>query len=230
MNIKDSNEKSFRVHVFGSSIERVKPDVALVNLEITRVGKHPRDAFQHVHEVSQNVLSFLNEVGIDDIGSSQISLSKSFRNKYTAFVSLHLLLRNLDQLENILTDVVDIGARQVNFVQFQTSKLKEIRANARRQAVKAAREKAELYCNAAGAKLGPVIYIKDVNPDKLLDLKWGQRFNRGMKLGIEHGASELAAPRQTLVDDDGALHAFDPASIVVGAAVEIDFEIVKESV
>jgi hypothetical protein len=105
-----------------------------------------------------------------------------------------LLLRNLDQLEDILTDVVDTGARQVNFVEFQTSKLKEIRANARRQAVKAAREKAELYCNAAGAKLGPVIYIEDVNPDNLFDVKRGQSISKGMSLGISHEVREDTAP------------------------------------
>ena len=227
MDRKQSIEKLFYVHVFGSSIVRVKPDTALVNLTIRRTRKHPREAFQQVHEVLKNVLSFLTDSGIDDVGSSQISLSESYRNKYTAFTSLHVLLRSFDKLEDILTNVVEIGADQVNFVHLQTSRLKKIRANARKQAVKAAHEKAELYCNAAGVKLGPVIYIKDINPDKLFETKWGQRISQGMSLGIIHGVKEGNAPIQTLDNGEGLVHAFDPASIVVGAAVEIDFEIIK---
>ena len=48
-----------------------------------------------------------------------------------------------------------------------------------------------------------------------------------MSLGIIHGVKEGNAPIQTLDDGEGLVHAFDPASIVVGAAVEIDFEIIK---
>jgi hypothetical protein len=45
--------------------------------------------------------------------------------------------------------------------------LKELRADARKQAVVAAREKAELYCREAGVAVGKVIAIEDSNPDQL---------------------------------------------------------------
>ncbi|MFJ6770201.1 SIMPL domain-containing protein [Kitasatospora sp. NPDC091257] len=42
-----------------------------------------------------------------------------------------------------------------------------MRAKARTAAVAAAREKAALYAEAAGARLGPVIHIKDIDSDQL---------------------------------------------------------------
>ena len=46
------------------------------------------------------------------------------------------------------------GANELTSVTFQTTRLKEVRADARRRAVAAAREKAELYCSAAGVSAG----------------------------------------------------------------------------
>ncbi len=44
---------------------------------------------------------------------------------------------------------------------------KELRAQARTAAVAAAREKAVLYTEAAGVRLGPVVHIQDVDSDQL---------------------------------------------------------------
>jgi uncharacterized protein YggE len=70
--------------------------------------------------------------------------------------------------------------------------------------VVAARQKAELYCQAAGVALGSVLHVQDVNPNEL----------RG---GESNTTSEASS------DDEGPPRAFDPNSIAVGAAVKITF-------
>jgi len=76
-------------------------------------------------------------------------------------------LRELDTLETVLVNVVEAGANQVDGVEFDVSTKKELRAQARTAAVAAAREKAVLYTEAAGVRLGPVVHIQDVDSDQL---------------------------------------------------------------
>jgi uncharacterized protein YggE len=99
-----------------------------------------------------------------------------------------------------------VDERVPEVVDMQTTQLKEVRARARRQAVLAAREKAELYCSAANVKLGAVLHIEDVNPNTL----------RGYEGHVQ---------REMPVEDVGDLRAFDPGSIAVSAAVMLSFQI-----
>jgi uncharacterized protein YggE len=101
--------------------------------------------------------------------------------------------------------VVDAGVNEIGLVEFRTTRLKEYRAEARRRAVAAAREKAEIYCRAAGVSLGAVVSLEDVNPGVL----------RGT--GESHTSSEASS------DDAGPDRALAPGSIVVGAAVSVVF-------
>lgn len=204
----------FGITVFGSSIVRSEPDIASLTFAVSRLAQHPKDAFHDARTGAQTVRTYLAHANMTEVGSSRINLSQSFRyiggeqrfEGYLAKVSFHVLLRDLDRLEEVTAGVVEAGANEVHGLEFQTSRLKDIRAEARQRAVVAAREKAELYCTAAEVQLGRVIHIEDVNPDTL----------RGR---------EGHVVRETQPDDEGTLGAFDPGSIIVGAAVLVAFEI-----
>ncbi|APR81922.1 Periplasmic immunogenic protein [Minicystis rosea] len=122
---------------------------------------------------------------------------------YAAHVGFEIILRDLDRVEQILVGVVAAGANEISSVDFQTTKLREHRTEARQQAVSAAREKAKVYCDAAGVMLGRVLHIEDVNPESLTGMREGHAQNK------------------VSVADDEALtiSALDPSSIVIAAAV-----------
>lgn len=210
-------EQLSRINVFGSSIVRTSPDIASLVFAVTRIAQHPKDAFREAHTGAQGVRTFLAQAQVNDVGSSRVTLTQTFRYTggesrfigYTAKVAFHVLLHDLDQMENVLSGIVDAGANEINAVALQTSRLKELRAEARRRAIAAAREKAVNYCTAAGVALGSVIHIQDINPDTL----------RGQE-GHSARESEPAS------DDEQPLRAFDPGSITVGGAVVVTFEIV----
>lgn len=205
----------FGITAFGSSILRMEPDIASLTFAVTRLAQHPKDAFQEARAGAESIRAFLARVGVDDIGSSRVTLSQTFRYTggeqrfvgYTAETVFRVLLHDLSRMEEVLIGIVDAGANEVRAVELQTSRLKEIRAEARRRAVSAAREKAENYANAAGVTLGPVIHIEDVNPDRILSRQEG------------HVAREARS------DDDQPAHAFDPGSVTIGGAVIVAFEI-----
>ena len=204
----------FGISVFGSSIVRIEPDIVSLNFSVSRVQQHPKESFREVRKAAQDVRKFLSQANVSEMGSSRVSISPSFRYingeqkfvGYTAKITFHVLLRQLDGMEDVISGIIDAGVNELTSVEFQTTRLKEVRSEARRKAVEAAREKAENYCNAAGVSLGKIIHIKDVNPDTLQ---------------VRDGH----VTRETQPDDNGEIRVFDPGSITVAAAVVLAFEI-----
>ena len=91
-------------------------------------------------------------------------------------------------------------------VDFDVAGTGDLRAEARRQAVAAARDKAALYAEAAGVRLGPVVHIDDVDPESA-----GAERDRGHGMGGEASAEDLA-----------------PGHVVVSAAVIVGFSIAHD--
>jgi uncharacterized protein len=204
----------YGISVFGSAIVRVVPDVVVISFSVSQVKPHPKEAFEAVRDAAQKVQTFLNNAQIKDAGSSRINLKEDYRYVsgeskffgYRTTVDFRLILTDLNRVEEILAGIVDAGANRIDSVSFQTTKLKELRAEARRQAIVAAREKADNYCQAAGVELGDVIHIEDVNPDQL------QR-------NVGHTREEMS------LEDDGETQAFDPNSIVIAGTVLVAYKI-----
>lgn len=214
MQIEQAIRTPFGINAFGSAIIRVDPDIASLNFAVSRLEQQPKEAFRVAHLGARAVRDFLTQAKIKDVGASRITLSQTSRYSngetrfvgYTARVAFHIVINDLDSIEEILIGIIEAGANQITSVDFQTSRLKELRAEARRRAIQAAHEKAENYCGAAGIKLGPIIHIEDINPAML-------------------SRQEGHVTRETPPDDEGTPGAFNPESIVVGGAALVAFEI-----
>jgi hypothetical protein len=126
---------------------------------------------------------------------------------YEARTSLSVRLTGLRRFEWILAGVVQAGANQIQGTEFQTTRLLELRAQARRGAFAAARRKGELYAEEAGVRLGEVLHVEDVNPD-------------GIRGRESHGADA-----SSLESEGDALKPSTPGSIQVQAAVQVMFAI-----
>jgi uncharacterized protein len=205
----------YGIAVFGSAISRVEPDIASLNFAVSRLESQPEDAFSRIREDAQKVRTYLLQNGVTDIAASRVTLEASFAytgnnqkkfEGYRARIEFSVLLHNLDQVDDILTGVIGAGVNELRSTSFQTSRLKDIRADARRRAIQAAREKAELYCEAAGVILRSVLHIEDANPEML----------RG-----SHESYTSTEPQS----DDETVRAIDPGSITVGAAVRVAYSI-----
>jgi len=110
---------------------------------------------------------------------------------------------NLDDVQSLLVDLVAAGANEIDAVEFDVTGKGELRAQARRQAVGAARRKAELYAEAAAVRLGAVLHIEDVDPDHV-----------GTERYRSHGVGGAASPEDLA-----------PGHVVVSAAVILGFSI-----
>jgi uncharacterized protein YggE len=213
--VMNSSRMPAGVKVFGFSALRVVPDSALIVVAIFRLAKEPKEAFASARRGAQAVQACLQKAGIKDFGSSRVTLTQEFRlsageNKsigYQARIDYSIILRNLDQTEELLAGLIEAGANELTSIVFQTTRLREIRADARRHAITAAREKADIYCSAAGVTAGKVLAIEDVNPGSLS--------------GLEEGNIQQETP----AEESGSMKTINQGAITVSAAVNVIYEI-----
>jgi uncharacterized protein len=130
---------------------------------------------------AENAVKYLKQNGVKsaNIQTGNISVRPEFEYNpetgqsenvkfYVVTRQLEFKLTNPDKFDDLVTGLVESGVNYVNEVRFNSTKIREHRDEARRQAVRAAREKATLMTNELGAKLGKVILIsegfQDYNP------------------------------------------------------------------
>jgi uncharacterized protein YggE len=208
------------VRVFGSAVVRVSPDTASIVVAVSRTEQKPEAAFTKARQGAQAVSAYLHGAGVEDFGSSRITLSQEFRYAngeqrfigYQAKIAFTVVLRDMDQVDRLLSGLIGAGANELTSVTFQTTRLKELRAEARRRAVGAAWEKAQLYCDAAGVTLGAVVAIEDQNPEVLTGRSEGHVYMEPLP-----------------VDDTGDPSAIDPGAITVGAAVKVLYRLAERA-
>jgi uncharacterized protein YggE len=203
------------VTVFGSATNRVQPDLVSIRGSVSCVEQKPADAFSKARQTAASVQSYLSRLKIAEFGVSRAALNRQVQYVqggqkfagYQAWISFRISSKELDRADEIAEGLVNAGMNEIESFSFETSKLKEERAKARRMAVDAAIEKAQIYCSAAGVALGRVIRIEDTNP---------------MRVQNEMGRGHHALPTD---DDDGDGGPLDPSLIEISGAVFVTFEI-----
>jgi uncharacterized protein len=124
---------------------------------------------------------------------------------------MQICVHDVETLEALLTELFDSGANQLGGVQLGTSKLVELRKQAREQALAAAREKAESAARALGQRLGRPLKIDEGGDGQLFGMYGRQQFANYM------GNNDTRAV---------AGETMAPGKIKVEAAVAVTFELV----
>ncbi|GAA4228396.1 SIMPL domain-containing protein [Actinomadura meridiana] len=200
------------VSAHGTASVRRKPDLVRVRFKVVRLEQTPSRAFEAANDAVQAVRRTLREHGVEDaaVDSSRLGLKSSWsygtKRKllgYECVAAFSVESHALDDVQSLLVDLVAVGAHEIEEVAFDVRGKRELRAEARRRAVTAAREKAELYAEAVGVRLGDVVHIEDVNPDSL-----------GVERYRSHSSVDVASEQDLA-----------PGSIVVSAAVILGFSL-----
>lgn len=218
-------ENPYGISVFGSAVLKVAPDSVLINSAVTRIAQNAAEAFSEAKKGAHAVAEFLRRSNVDDFGTSRISLTSEYRfigseqrfQGYRASVGFAIKITKLEILEPVMTGIVEAGANDIRSIQFQSSDLKDFRSQARVRAVQAAKEKAANYAQAAGASVGKLIHIQDVNP------RQAQPSGHDMLRG--GGASGQDQATSDIEESTSGKQSLDPSTIEVAAAVLVAFEL-----
>jgi uncharacterized protein YggE len=209
-------ERPWGITAFSSASVQAPPDLARLRFRVSRVQQTPAQSFAAASEAVSEVRRALREHRVPDgsVQRSQLTLASawSYGNErkflgYQCQASFVVESRELDGVQQLLVDVVAAGANEIQGMSFDVIDKPALRAEARKEAVAAARRKAQLYADAAGVRLGVVLHIDDVDPEKL-----GEGAYRSHSSARSESSGEDLAPGHVVVS----------AAVILGFAIAHD--------
>lgn len=166
-----------QITVMGTGERSAVPDVATVTTGVVSQAKTAGEALSTNSQAMAAVLKALKDAGIAerDIQTSNFSIQPQYPSYdstritppeiagYQVSNQVSVRLRDVAKLGPVLDALVAAGSNNVSGVSFAIDKPEPLLNEARAEAVKNARAKAELYAEAAGVKLGRVIEISEAS-------------------------------------------------------------------
>lgn len=149
------------------------PDVATITLGASGRGETAILAMNATSKAVDVILDRLAGLKIEarDIQTTQLHVGEQSRwdrdreeNVFTGYLATNTVqvrVRNLDQIGDLLSAVLDDGANELRNLSFGLQHPREVEDEARRRAVADAMGRAALYAGAAGVPLGDILSIKD---------------------------------------------------------------------
>jgi len=190
-----------------------RPDMAIINLGVVRQAKTARKAVSANNAAMTKIIAAVRSTGLDekDIQTSGFSVRPLYthfpRSKnqpqrppkisgYSVSNNLAVTIRNLKSVGSVLDAVVSAGSNQIGGIRFSIQNPKPLRDEARRKAVKDAIDKAKLYAQAAGVKLGPIQSISEQGGRRPPQPVYRRQFAQGKSLAAD--SVPIAAGQQSL--------------------------------
>jgi uncharacterized protein YggE len=160
------------VTVTGEATVAVAPDAAVIRIGVNSQDKTAREASEANAKQMTAVLAAIKDTGIADrdIQTSRLSLqpqydpNKGGTARLTGFQATNQVtvkIRDIDKLPALLDHAIAAGANEMSGIEFVITEQSKLLDRARDDAIADARRKAELYAQAAGSKLGPVVSITE---------------------------------------------------------------------
>lgn len=164
------------ISVVGKATVYVSPDEAMISFSVVSQANDLTAAKQYHDTAMQKTNTLFNQYGIEqkDVTAENLTIHPQYSYNadtpkflyYEITQNISAVITNLDNYEPFLTDLVNNGIDRINDVRFSTKDVKKYKDEARRNAVKAAEEKAQLLCEAASSgnhkpSLGKIIRISE---------------------------------------------------------------------
>ncbi|HZY68127.1 MAG TPA: SIMPL domain-containing protein [Devosia sp.] len=168
------------IQITGHGEVMAAPDTAFVTSGVTSQGLTAKEALDANNADMAKLIETLKGAGIEavDIQTSGFSVNPNYVYSeerdangyqlppkivgYTVYNGVTVVVRDLENLGAVLDQAVTVGANQVSGVSFSVDDPSELLNEARKAAVADAREKAELYAEAAGVELGDLTSISEL--------------------------------------------------------------------
>jgi uncharacterized protein len=149
------------------------PDMASINTGVATEADTAKAAVTANSAAMRKIMESLTAAGLEarDIQTSDFSVQPKYQYfqdntppklvGYQVSNQVHIRVRDVAKLGDVLDKVVDAGSNQISGIEFAVSKADELADQARANAYGNALRKAELYARAAGATLGPVLSMAE---------------------------------------------------------------------
>lgn len=206
------------IEVSGISEIYVAPDEAVINMGINVWNEDMNKARQIFYDNSKKLSDLLKKYSIEDkyIKTDLIMIEPTYKkfekmyyegdivNGYRFSKRIGVTIKDINLVEDILSEIIYSGVTNLYGVDYRASDHRKHADEARKQAIIAAKEKAELLAGEIGQKVGKAIKITESNYGNL----WGRQANV-MQMGSQ---TESASDIQ-------------PGMLRISATVNVTFEL-----
>lgn len=193
----------------GRGTVQVSPDMAVISASVVTTGDSAAEALAGNSTAIAQVIDAIKREGIEarDIQTSGFGIyprydhSKSSDRQpdiigYEIRNGVEVKVRDLAKLGGLLTLVVESGANAVDGIRFEVSDTQDKLDEARKQAVAAARHKAEVFAAAAGVELGAIVSITETGvqmPRPVMMRAEGMMMAKASPVPVEAGEESIGA-------------------------------------
>jgi uncharacterized protein len=196
------------------AVKRV-PDVAVISAGVVTQAADARSAMTANAAATSRVLAELRRAGVAerDLTTAQIALSPQYRyadnrppviTGYQASNSVSVRFRDIARAGSILDALVTAGANQINGPNLMIDKPEAALDEARAEAMRTARARADLYARAAGLTIKRIVAISESG-----------EMSAPMPMPYMRAMATDAAPKTEIV----------PGEQEIGVSVSVTFEL-----
>lgn len=162
------------LRVQASAEVQVPPNRVTITVGVSAQNANLKQGAETLQKTTAQILQFCRQWNIKEknLQTQNVSVYPQYPGEYSPKQTqtlyrlnqtLSVTLEDLARYDKILYGLLQNGANQIESVEFYSSQEAKYRQNALRQAVKKAREKAELLAQEAGVKLGKVLTLEEEN-------------------------------------------------------------------
>lgn len=157
------------ITVVGHAEINARPDTAIIQIGVDTEAKTAKEALDQNSKQSAAVQKKLTDLGIDakDIQTSGFSIYPTYGTDgrqltgYRVVNSVTVKIRSLDKAGTLLDQVVQAGANSIAGMSFTIDNPRTFQDQAREQAMRDAKARADLLAKAGGATVGEVLIITE---------------------------------------------------------------------
>lgn len=157
-----------QINVSGEGKVKVVPDQAFISVSVDTKGNNATDVKKQNDVVVEKVIQAIKKSNLpkEDVQTKRITLNPIYdyekkKYSYSATQTIEILLKDLGKYDAIMENLVDAGINRISNVEFRSSKIEQYKSEARKQAMKEAKVKAEDYVSVLGQKVGKALTISD---------------------------------------------------------------------
>jgi uncharacterized protein YggE len=170
----NSYQNTKTIVISGDGKAYVNPDVAIIVMGVKTEAPKSNDAVDQNNTKMNAVISAVKKLGIDakDIQTTTYNLSPVYNytntkgsvlTGYSLDQQITVKVRSFDKISNVLDAGTSNGANNIGNLQITVDNPEAAKAEARANAIKAAKQKASEMAKASGLSLGKVIDVSENN-------------------------------------------------------------------
>jgi hypothetical protein len=219
-----------KITVTGEATVNVKPDKIVLVLGIDTSDADVVVAKRKNGELMKKAVEIAKECGVQEkqIQTDYLSIEPRWKDGYDRenflgyFVvnTLMVTLSDLEQLDRLITSVLQAGISRINGIDYQSTQFKKYREQARELALKAAKEKGEKMSAVLGQKIGKPIQISENYTRSGWYGGWGGGRSSGMNQQVVNAISDVGGDGE--ITESVAL-----GMLGIGASVTVTFELAE---